>query len=69
VLAYRGEVDRAFEWLNKSVKYHDIAIGTIPFDSTWKSLHSDPRWLPFLKEHGMDLEQLAAIKFDVQVPK
>ena len=69
VLAYRGEVDRAFEWLNKSFAYHDIAIGTIAFDPTWKSLHSDPRWLRLLRKHGMAPEQLAAIKFDVTVPK
>ena len=31
-------------------------------------LHSDHRWLPFLREVGMAPEQLAAIKFDVRVP-
>ena len=32
------------------------------------NLHSDPRWLPFLRKHGMAPEQLAAIKFDVKLP-
>ena len=68
VLAYRAEADRAFEWLDKAAKYHDVALGPIPFDPTWESLHSDPRWLPFLRKHGMAPEQLAAIKFDVKLP-
>jgi hypothetical protein len=33
------------------------------------NLHEDPRWLPFLREHGKAPEQLAAIKFDFTVPK
>ena len=32
------------------------------------NLHSDSRWLPFLRKIGMAPEQLAAIKFDVKVP-
>jgi hypothetical protein len=33
------------------------------------SLHSDPRWLPFLRKIGLAPEQLAAIKFDVRLPQ
>ena len=33
------------------------------------NLHEDPRWLPFLRKLGMAPEQLAAINFDVTVPK
>jgi hypothetical protein len=33
------------------------------------NLHSDPRWLPFLRKIGHAPEQLAAIKFDVKVPQ
>jgi hypothetical protein len=32
-------------------------------------IHSDPRWLPFLRKNGMAPEQLAAIKFDVSLPQ
>ena len=49
VLAYRGEPDRAFEWLEKAVKYRDTALGATPFDPMLESLHSDPRWLPLLR--------------------
>jgi tetratricopeptide (TPR) repeat protein len=67
-LAYRGEVDRAFEWLDKAVKYRDPALGLIAVHQMLNSLHSDPRWLPFLRRIGMAPEQLAAIKFDVMLP-
>jgi hypothetical protein len=68
-LAYRGEVDRAFEWLDKAAKYRDTALGAAPFEPALESLHSDPRWLPLLHRLGMAPEQLAAIKFEVTVPK
>jgi len=67
-LAYRGEADRAFEWLDKAVKYRDPALGLIAVHQMLNSLHSDPRWLPFLRKLGMAPEQLAAIKFDVKLP-
>ena len=69
VLAYRGEPDRAFDWLERAVKYRDTAVGGMPFDPFLKSLHSHPRWLPLLRRLGKAPEQLAAIKFDVKVPK
>ena len=68
-LAYRGEADRAFEWLDKAVRYHDPSLGSIHAHPQFANIHADPRWLPFLRKHGMAPEQLAAIKFDVKVPK
>jgi len=69
VLAWRGERDRAFEWLEKAVEYDDGELSIAPVDPMLRSLHSDTRWLPFLRKHDMAPEQLAAIKFDVAVPK
>ena len=68
VLAFRGEADRAFEWLGKAFQYRDLYRGTVAGHPMFRSLHSDPRWLPFLRSHGMAPEQLAAIKFDVKMP-
>jgi len=68
VLAFRGENDRAFEWLDKAIEYRDLGVGAIPFDPTLAGLHSDPRWLPLLRRLGVAPEQLAAIKFDVEIP-
>ena len=69
VLAYRGEPDRAFEWLDKAAEYKDPGLAEILVEPLFTSLHSDPRWLPFLRKLGMAPEQLAAIKFDVTLPK
>jgi len=68
-LAYRGEADLAFKWLDKAVRYHDTNLGSIAVYPMIANLHNDPRWLPFLRNLGMAPEQLAAIKFDVTLPK
>ena len=67
--AFRGEADHAFEWLDKAFAYHDSGMSFAPFEPLLKNLHSDPRWLPFLRKVGKAAEQLAAIKFEVTIPK
>jgi TolB-like protein/tetratricopeptide (TPR) repeat protein len=67
--AYRGEADRAFEWLRKAVEYHDLYLVAVAGHPMLMKSHSDPRWLPFLRKHGMAPEQLAAIKFEVKLPQ
>jgi tetratricopeptide (TPR) repeat protein len=67
VLAYRGEIDRAFEWLDKAVE-HDPGIVEILGPPEFSSLHDDPRWLPFLRRIGMAPEQLDVIPFEVRLP-
>ena len=69
VLAFRGDADHAFEWLEKAAEQHDPDLGSIIAHRMFDKLHDDPRWLAFLLEHGIAPEQLAAIKFDVKVPK
>jgi len=69
VLAYRGEVDRAFEWLAKAVDYQDVGLLNIHTQPLFTRIHDDPSWPPFLESIGKSPEQLAAIKFDVTLPK
>lgn len=69
VMAYRGEVDRAFEWLQKAVQYNDPNLTEIVFLPYFDNIRGDPRWLPFLRQIGRAPEQLAAIKFDVKLPQ
>jgi tetratricopeptide (TPR) repeat protein len=69
VLAYRGEANRAFEWLDKAIAYNDAGLTDVAFDPLLANLHKDRRWLPFLRKIGKAPEQLAAIKFDVKLPK
>ena len=68
VLAYRGEPDRAFAWLDKAITHHDTGLFTALIDQGFVKLRSDPRWLPFLRRIGMAPEQLAPIRFDVKLP-
>jgi TolB-like protein/lipoprotein NlpI len=69
VLAYRGEADRAFEWLAKAVDYQDGGLAQIIYERLFTRIHGDPRWLPFLESIGRSPEQLAAIKFEVTLPQ
>jgi TolB-like protein/Flp pilus assembly protein TadD len=69
VLAFRGEADRAFEWLDKAVEYSDAGLSEILVEPLFANLHDDPRWLPFLESIGKSPEQLAAIEFNVTLPK
>lgn len=69
VLAYRGEPDRAFEWLEKAVQYRDPGLTELVFLPYFDKIRGDPRWLPFLRRIGRAPEQLASITFDVAVPK
>jgi tetratricopeptide (TPR) repeat protein len=77
VLAYRGEADRAFEWLDKAVEYNDGGLGGISPDAhLFANIHDDPRWLPFLENIGRSAEdmerragELAAIEFEVTLPQ
>jgi tetratricopeptide (TPR) repeat protein len=68
VLAYRGEADRAFAWLDKAIAYHDSGLTLSASMWAFTNIHQDPRWLPFLRKVGVAPEQLAAIKFEVKLP-
>ena len=69
VFAYRGEVDRAFEWLTMAVKFQDAGLSVIISQAQFASIRKDPRWLPFLQKIGKAPEQIAKIKFDVNLPQ
>jgi len=69
VLAFRGEVDRAFEWLDKAVQYNDSGLPLLAVPIQFTNILDDPRWLPFLESIGKSPEQLAASEFDVRLPQ
>ena len=68
VYAFRGDADEAFAWLDKAVQYQDPGLSQILPESLFDKIHSDPRWLPFLRKLGRDPEQLAKIQFKVTLP-
>jgi len=69
VYAYRGEADKAFEWLDNAVEYGDPGLAEIVTDNLFDKIHADPRWLAFLRKLGKAPEQLAKIEFKVTLPQ
>jgi tetratricopeptide (TPR) repeat protein len=63
VYAFCGDADKAFEWLDKAVTYQDPGLSEIVTENLFDNIHSDPRWLPFLRKIGKAPEQLAKIEF------
>lgn len=48
--AFRNELDKAFEWLNRAYVQRDGAISASKVSPLLKSLHGDPRYIAFLKK-------------------
>jgi TolB-like protein/Tfp pilus assembly protein PilF len=69
VYAFCGNADKAFEWLGKAIQYQDPGISEIVPENLFAKIHSDARWLPFLRKIGSAPEQLARIEFKVTLPK
>jgi tetratricopeptide (TPR) repeat protein len=65
VYAFCGDADKAFEWLDKAVAYHNPGLCDIVVENLFANIHSDPRWLPFLRKIGRAPDQLAKIEFKV----
>ena len=48
VCAQRGELDKAFEWLERAYAQRDPGVVFSAHDKFLRPLHGDPRWTPFL---------------------
>jgi tetratricopeptide (TPR) repeat protein len=68
VHAWRNESDQAFEWLDKAVTLQDPGVSEVAYQPLFANVHDDPRWLPFLRRIGKAPEQLAAIRFEPELP-
>ena len=68
VYAFRGDSDKAFEWLDKAVQHRDPGLSDIVAENLFDKIHSDARWLSFLRKVGLAPEQLARIHFKVTLP-
>jgi tetratricopeptide (TPR) repeat protein len=68
-LAFRGEADHAFEWLDKAVKYNDPGLSQVTCMPMFANIHGDPRWIPFLESLGKSPQQLDSISFKVTLPE
>ena len=49
VYAYRGEVDQAFDWINRAYKQHDVGLCRIKTDPLLRSLRDDSRYAQMLR--------------------
>lgn len=61
VLAFRGEADRAFHWLETAKELGDSGLSSASVDPLLDSLHDDSRWVPFLESIGWSADQNADI--------
>jgi TolB-like protein/DNA-binding winged helix-turn-helix (wHTH) protein/Tfp pilus assembly protein PilF len=55
VYAYRGEADKAFEWLDRAYKQRDPGIREVTNDPLFKSVVQDPRYANLLSRMGRSL--------------
>ncbi|PYL63831.1 MAG: hypothetical protein DMF20_11730 [Verrucomicrobia bacterium] len=58
VYAYRGDKDKAFEWLERARRQRDAGLPTLRVDPYLQNLHDDPRWNAFLRTMGLTDDQL-----------
>ena len=61
--AWRGEIDPAFEWLNRAIEEKQYVWGSLVFDPAFSKLHDDPRWENIRARDGRSEEQLQKINF------
>ena len=58
VHAYRGDKDKAFEWLERARRQHDGGLPSLRKDPLLTNLYDDPRWNTFLRTLGLADDQL-----------
>lgn len=58
VYAYRGDKDRAFEWLERARRQRDPGLASLRKDPLLTNLQDDPRWNAFLRTMGLADDQL-----------
>ena len=58
VYAYRGDKDRAFEWLERARRQRDGGLCFLRCDPFLANLRADPRWNAFLRTMGLADDQL-----------
>jgi len=51
--AQRGDIDRAFEWLEKAYTQRDPGVVYTKIDMLLDPLRGDPRWQPFVRKLGL----------------
>ena len=68
VYAWIGDTEQVFAWLEKELEINN-GLGGVMVDNFFTDQHADPRWQPLLEKAGVSADQLAAIDFNVSLPK
>jgi hypothetical protein len=53
VYAYRGDHDKAFEWLDRAYQQQDVNLWLFKTSLAFNNLESDPRYRVFLKKMNL----------------
>jgi serine/threonine-protein kinase len=53
IYAWRGELDRAFEWLDNAIGDHDAGLSDVRHDVLLASIRTDPRYRALLTKLGL----------------
>jgi TolB-like protein len=69
ILSFRGEIDQAFDWLEKTRLADDRELLNAISEPLLANLQGDDRWAAFLEKTGQSPQQLALIEFDVELPE
>jgi len=56
IYAWRGEADRAFEWLGHAAEAHDAGLIYLKYDPLLRGLHGDPRFAALLRRMKLPLD-------------
>ena len=56
IYAFRGERERAFEWLEQSLELQDAGMWYLKHDPLLRSLRADPRYIALLKKMNLPLD-------------
>ena len=52
--AYRGEIELAFEWLERAEATHDSGLTDALTNPLMRNLHADPRWAALVARLRLD---------------
>jgi tetratricopeptide (TPR) repeat protein len=56
IYAYRGETDKAFEWLERAYKQRDGGLAAMKGDPLLRNIEKDPRYHAFLQKMKLPLD-------------
>ncbi len=66
--AWMGNNDKAFEWLDKAVKFHGPDQIDLIDTDYYENIKSDPRWRALREKHGYFDVPIEGIEIDVTLP-